>query len=936
MQCSFGQNAADFLSWVKRRFYGRRSLLLFLVFLVPFLNALMSPPQEVSAADSAGKLIISPDAISRPTVSLNGNDQMIQTYIPWSGKTDDASTWDSWTGTQSTYKQFVSDAGMTGVAFKGVEKDNGSEGPAGTSVPGTITLKYSNVGLYNFSTTDNPNLQQIGATVTISDVEYGSQPGWGGNTYPYIMFSDNLYSGVFYSRIKKMKMTITFFRSSDGQAINFTPDSHSVFGFNSLNSNQGSYPNDREFAGSYPGQNNGQLSPNSLLHYHSDGVAGTDYTAQTYYGDSNDFHDWLGSDNYENASVSFPMSGTSNTFIFGSVWGRAWNSFSSATVYPTAQQRPTKTVEPLKQYQAGDTWNNPTGAETGFAQRYDNDLDRYNDGKGPWDYWNAQAGHDASGNLGLNAGIPKLGDRYVETDKEYYYYINQPTINLATSGLILPTGYTVTDTLPAGTQYESATLYNLDGTQLQTFGAEAADGQNLTFNLSDSTAAINKLSKDPNYFGKDFTIRIKFKVTNVEGNADGIEDLMENQAHSTFHYVNNVNYDADSNKVHIRVKDNAVKLDFIKQDEAGQPLAGAIFGLFDKNDKQIGENITSDKDGKFSFSGKTSELPDGTYTLKEITPPSGYDKVDKITVVVTNGQIDFTHNGEELTDPDQDGVGHITDKRSPYELQLKKVGTDGKVLAGAEFILTDDKGNQIPGATEITSGEDGLISFGKDFDWTKTYYFKETKAPAGHKLDNSVYKVTFDQAKGQATLTNLTTAKATTVTITKDGIAQFTITNDFKDLSLRIKKIDSETNELLAGAEFTLTGPDGKTTVVTSKNVDGQDWNIEFKNLKPGTYKLKETKQPDGYGLDNTEHKIVIAQDGSVTYDDKKLDQITNDANTIIVGTPEIGNSPQKVMPHTGGSGIGSFMMIASVLLGLATILLVTTYVKRQEVRDHD
>lgn len=759
-----------------------------------------------------------------------------------------------------------------------------------------------------------------------------SQVG-GGDTYPYIMFSDNLYSGVVYGRIKKMKMTITFFRSSDGQAINFTPDSHSVFGFNSLNQNGST--NTVEFAGS--GSQNGQLSPNTNMVY-TNGIAGADYTKGTYYGSSdNNFNDNLGSDTFPNNSVSFPLNGTTNTFIFGSVYGRAWNSFSSATVYPTAQQRPTKTVEPLKQYQAGDTWNNPTGAETGFAQRYDNDLDRYNDGTGPWDYWNAQAGHDASGNLGLNEGIPKLGDRYVETDKEYYYYINQPTINLATSGLILPAGYTITDTLPAGTQYESATLYNLDGTQLQTFGAEAAKGQELTFNLSGtSTTAINNLSKDSGYFGKDFTIRIKFKVTNVEGKADGIEDLMENKAHSTFHYANSVNYDADSNKVHIRVKANVVKLDFIKQDEAGQPLAGAIFGLFDKDGKQIGENITSDKNGKFSFSGKTGELPDGTYTLKEITPPSGYDKVADITVVVKNGQIDFADSGKELIDPDQDGVGNITDKRSPYELQLKKVGTDGKVLAGAKFILTDEKGNPITGATEITSDENGLISFGKDFDWTKTYYFKETQAPAGHKLDNSVYKVTFDQAKGQATLTNLTTGKETIVTI-KDGIAQFTITNEFKDLSLRIKKIDSETNELLAGAEFTLTGPDDKTTqVVTSKNVDGQDWNIEFKNLKPGTYKLKETKQPDGYGLDNTEHKIVIGQDGSVTYDGKKLAQITDDANTIIVGTPEIGNSPQKVMPHTGGSGIGSFMMIASVLLGLATILLVTTYVKRQEVCDHD
>ncbi|WP_270330400.1 MSCRAMM family protein [Lapidilactobacillus dextrinicus] len=923
MQRSFGQNAADFLGWFKRRFYGRRSLLLFLVFLVPFLNALMSPPQEVSAADSAGKLIISPDTISRPEVTTTG--QTTETYIPWSGKTENLNRWDDWITNKSTYSLFKAGAGMTGVAFNGVSKNNGTESSSGNSIPGTITLDYANVGLYNFSTSDNPNLQSIGAKITISNIIYGSQPSWGGNTYPYIMFSDNLYSGVVYGRIKKMQMQISFYRTSDKQPIVFTEDSNSVFGFNSLNGNGAT--SHAEFAGS--GSQNGQVSPNTLMRYTSGGISNASYTQGTYYGTSDDFTDHLGGDTFPDAAVSFPLNGTTNTFTFGSVYGRAWNSFSSATVYPTAQQRPTKTVEPLKQYQAGDTWNNPTGAETGFAQRYDNDLDRYNDGTGPWDYWNAQAGHDASGNLGLNAGIPKLGDRYVETDKEYYYYINQPTINLATSGLILPTGYTITDTLPAGTQYESATLYNLDGTQLQTFGAEAADGQNLTFNLSnDSTTAINNLSKDSGYFGKDFTIRIKFKVSNTT--TDDINDLMENEAHSTFHYVNNVNYDADSNKVHIKVKDNVVKLDFIKQDEQGNPLAGAVFELLDKDDNKIGEQVTSDQDGHFTFTA--DKIPDGSYTLTEITPPNGYEKVTDIKVTVNDGKV-------IATDPKlgtaADGTPIVKDKKTTYKLQLTK--TNGKdPLKDAVFVMTDANGKQLPDAKEIISDANGLVAFPDSLDPSGSYYFKEVKAPSGYVLSDVIYKLTFQD--GKAYLTNAKTGAAiSNDSVSNDKIANFTITNEFKDLSLRIKKIDSETNELLAGAEFTLTGPDDKTTqVVTSKNVDGQDWNIEFKNLKPGTYKLKETKAPDGYELDNTEHKVVIAQDGSVTYDDKKLDQITNDANTIIVGTPEIGNSPQKVMPHTGGSGIGSFMMIASVLLGLATILLVTTYVKRQEVRDHD
>lgn len=119
-------------------------------------------------------------------------------------------------------------------------------------------------------------------------------------------------------------------------------------------------------------------------------------------------------------------------------------------------------------------------------------------------------------------------------------------------------------------------------------------------------------------------------------------------------------------------------------------------------------------------------------------------------------QVYYQHNPGNAAD----GYDHTTPE-TPYVytyqfLIVKQDGDDNtKKLQGAEFKLYSDKNaeNEVKmscsngvctvdpnGSSTLTTGEDGKITInGLD---SGTYYLKETKAPSGYKLDDTIRKVT--------------------------------------------------------------------------------------------------------------------------------------------------------------------------------------------------
>ena len=152
----------------------------------------------------------------------------------------------------------------------------------------------------------------------------------------------------------------------------------------------------------------------------------------------------------------------------------------------------------------------------------------------------------------------------------------------------------------------------------------------------------------------------------------------------------------------------------------------------------------SNKIGRIYF--KNIEL--GTYTLKEVEAADGYIKMNETLAVRVNenGRAEiFNENKEELKKSDN----YYQVENEPYHsVRFLKSSTYGEniFLEGAEFNLTgiSDYGTSVNmNATSGKPEDGGLVVFnGLE---PGTYTLRETKAPAGHYLDEKPYTVTVNK-----------------------------------------------------------------------------------------------------------------------------------------------------------------------------------------------
>ncbi|EOL49313.1 SpaA isopeptide-forming pilin-related protein [Enterococcus caccae] len=261
-------------------------------------------------------------------------------------------------------------------------------------------------------------------------------------------------------------------------------------------------------------------------------------------------------------------------------------------------------------------------------------------------------------------------------------------------------------------------------------------------------------------------------------------------------------------------------LEVIKKDETGKLLAGAEFDVYDANDKVVGK-ITTGANGIATL----KDLPYGTYKLIETKAPEGYE-------------LDATPKTITVSKSDPNGVVSITVEnkkaKTTGNLEVIKKDEAGTLLAGAEFDVYDAN-DKVVG--KITTGANGIATL-KDLPYG-TYKLIETKAPEGYELD----------------------ATPKTITVSKsdpNGVVSITVENKKAKTTGNLEVIKKdEAGTLLAGAEFDVYNAKDELVgkVTTDANGVGQ-----LNDLPYGTYKLIETKAPEGYELDATPHTITIAK----------------------------------------------------------------------------
>lgn len=197
-----------------------------------------------------------------------------------------------------------------------------------------------------------------------------------------------------------------------------------------------------------------------------------------------------------------------------------------------------------------------------------------------------------------------------------------------------------------------------------------------------------------------------------------------------------------------------------------------------------------------------------------------------------------------------------------------------------------------------------------------------------------------------------TPATATDGTIT-GGSGKIVLTNTLQNpkFVLDIIKKDAEKDEKgndvpLSGVEFKLEKlvetTEGKTQVDTTytgtTDDNGKITPNPFTNLKPGTYRLTETKAHPGYNLLAQPIVIKFTQDGKCYIDGeevKKEDKTFNKgANNIYTMTLTVLNRKTPELPHTGADAPSLWLLIG-MPLAVAGLLIFTFRYNRKGGRRH-
>ncbi|WOO34984.1 SpaA isopeptide-forming pilin-related protein [Anaerocolumna sp. AGMB13020] len=347
-------------------------------------------------------------------------------------------------------------------------------------------------------------------------------------------------------------------------------------------------------------------------------------------------------------------------------------------------------------------------------------------------------------------------------------------------------------------------------------------------------------------------------------------------------------------------------LKVIKEDKDtdSKKLSGAVFKLYDSGNQQIGDTYSSDSNGIVVIFG----LINGIYKLVEITAPEGYQlPPDTETTIVIDAAVDQSSDGSL-----DNIITKVIKNESKKSLKIVKEDKENssKKLFGAVFKLYDSANQQI--GDTYSSDSNGIVSIPGLVNGT--YKLVEITAPEGYQLpQNTETAIIINAAED----------------LSSDDSLDNIITKVIKNASLKtikIIKVDSEEpDKTLQGAEFKLYDADNVLIGTYTTDSKGE---IIISGLKVGSYRLVETKAPEGYKLpDNpvtfieithdTDYDTILPSIGNEVYRSIKVIKVDAEEEGIVLKNAEfeLWKDGKKVADNikTDDNGIA---VIPNLLLG--------------------
>lgn len=185
-----------------------------------------------------------------------------------------------------------------------------------------------------------------------------------------------------------------------------------------------------------------------------------------------------------------------------------------------------------------------------------------------------------------------------------------------------------------------------------------------------------------------------------------------------------------------------------------------------------------------------------------------------------------------------------------YMIPVLKVNENNEPLQGAEIQIKNEAGQVV---RKGTTGQDGIFKI--EGLQEGIYILEETKSPSTYAFKPKSYKFKITSS-GKAV--DVETGKEITLKIINEAL-KFEITDYVIDTEkpisgIKIQLYDNDGKEVL--------GKDGKP-IIAITNGDGK---ATFTGIEAGTYTYKQIQVPDGCIINNTTNKVIIANDGKVTY----------------------------------------------------------------------